>query len=67
VNRGVGGGSFLRQVALWGRVEDGNGEPMADAQVTITKMPEAFSVRLRAFGDRYGRGWESAKTRPDRT
>lgn len=56
-----------RQVALSGYVADADGNPVADAQITLVKQPAAFAPRLIGAASDAGPRWDELTERLDRT
>jgi hypothetical protein len=54
------------QVAIGGCVLDASNKPIARAQVTLTAMPEEFSLRVEGAARAAGTNWEGLDERLDR-
>ena len=55
-----------RQVAIGGRVVDGNNNPLAGVEITITSMPEGFKRRLAAAANGLRDRWVDLAERQGR-
>lgn len=60
--------SARHRVSIWGKVTDAvTQKPIADAEVTLTKMPPKFEETLERLARYAGSDWERKSQRPDRT
>jgi hypothetical protein len=55
-----------RQVAIGGRIQDKDDQPMTGVQVTLTSMPKGFKQLVEAASGAVEAGWDELEQRMDR-